>query len=596
MRVPGILLRPAPLRLPPWLRLLPTRHPSTLDYLNSNILSNLHCRPQQRILRLSIVPVGQIQRADSGRGPARWVLTKYGLPMLIEKEIIAPGTYWYTDETSGLPRKLNVTPELTKYWHEQGGKMLGAGLTIPVPFEHDFSAHPMTPKDKLLNNAGWVKEYRLKEGGKLFGVVDVQDEDIARKLPRTIRWTSPWINSFTDGTGHQWNNVISHLALTTRPRITQQAPFGSIAAALSIATETTIDNHSGAARDGFCLSRAGRLVTRKKDKRLCPRYPIAFSMWAGGIRLGEEDMMPPMKKKSKPSPGAEGKGKGEGVGGNSEDEGDGIDDFEDEEGGADDEMGGLMNPMQDSGGDVEMEELLCDLLNALGVPMPEQSSEAEFKRHLYEAAMMKIKELTSKGMAAGEKSDQKPPDASKVTSSPAGGAGQNPLIRQEQQPMYMALSIEDIQKISDPTMRTIALSMFQDNQRLRTEMEASKKVSDGLRDAKLKEAAALRQQRVTILGKVSPRAKADLDAMLAMPSMALSMGDGGAVVDPMAHTLAVLEKGLADMPRLLTAEASALSVQPHPTDGDGQMSDERANEIVDSFSRMMGAPPEKRAS
>ena len=77
--------------------------------------------------------------------------------MLVEKEIIGPGVYWYTDP-AGLPRKLVVTPEYTKYLHEQGGKMLSAGLTIPVPFEHEFNAHPMTPKDKLLNNAGEVKE------------------------------------------------------------------------------------------------------------------------------------------------------------------------------------------------------------------------------------------------------------------------------------------------------------------------------------------------------------------------------------------------------------------------------------------------------
>src|SRR3990167_7500297 len=100
--------------------------------------------------------------------------------MQVEKEIIGPGTHWYRDEATGLPRKLVVTPELTHHWHEQGNKMLGFGLTVPVPCEHDFSAHPMTPADKLKNNAGWVKEYRLKDN-VLFGVVDVQDEELAKK-------------------------------------------------------------------------------------------------------------------------------------------------------------------------------------------------------------------------------------------------------------------------------------------------------------------------------------------------------------------------------------------------------------------------------
>ncbi|MDE2237964.1 MAG: hypothetical protein KGK30_08760, partial [Elusimicrobia bacterium] len=72
--------------------------------------------------------------------------------MLVEKEIISPGTYFYTDQATGVPRKLDVTPAMARYWHEQGNKMLSSGLTVPVPYEHDFQAHPMTPKEKMLNN------------------------------------------------------------------------------------------------------------------------------------------------------------------------------------------------------------------------------------------------------------------------------------------------------------------------------------------------------------------------------------------------------------------------------------------------------------
>ena len=160
--------------------------------------------------------------------------------MLIEKEVIRPGTYWYQDQETGLPRKLVVTPELTKYWHDQGNEMLKAGLTVPVPYEHDFSAHPMTPKEKLLNNAGEVKEYRLKgdKNERLYSVVDIQDPDAQKKVGKSVRWTSPWFNTFTDGDGKEWKNAISHLALTTRPRVVKQEPFSGIAAALSMATET----------------------------------------------------------------------------------------------------------------------------------------------------------------------------------------------------------------------------------------------------------------------------------------------------------------------------------------------------------------------
>ena len=508
--------------------------------------------------------------------------------VLVEKEIIGPATHWYRDETTGMPRKLVVTPELTKYWHDQGNAMLSSGLTVPVPCEHDFDAHPMTPADKLKNNAGWVKEYRLgtpKPDGtrapdnKLFGVVDVQDEELARKLPLTIRWTSPWISSFTDGKGRAWDNVISHLALTTRPRIIDQAPFGSISAALSLATETKVDILGrGVAKDGLCLSKAGKLVVRKRDKQLRPQYPIAFSLFVGGVKLANDDDMTALSddgednvKSKKPKQGAGGAG---------DDIGDVNDDVAD--------ISGLMDPVQDQRGDVRMEELLCDLLSALGVMMPENVGEGEFKRALYEAAMGKIKELTTKAQAS---SDANATASAANTNSPAGGGQTNPIIQQEQQPMYM--SLEDINKISDPTMKGIALSMYNENVRLRTELDAGTKLSASLRDAKLKEENTKRSGRVQLLGKLSPRVKTDLEAMLALPAMALSMGDGGAVVDPMAQTLAVLEKGLADIPRLLMTDTSALSVAPQPTDG--EMSQEAIDKTADDFARMMGCAPEKKA-
>ena len=158
--------------------------------------------------------------------------------------------------------------------------------------------------------------------------------------------------------------------------------------------------------------------------------------------------------------------------------------------------------------------------------------------------------------------------------------------------MYM--SLEEIHKLPDP-MKGVALAMYNENVKLRAEMEASNKVTASLRDAKLKEASAARSSRVSLLSRLSPRVKSDLDAMLALPAMALSMGEGGAVLDPMAQTLAVLEKGLADMPRLLTTDASALSVQPQPQDADA-LSAERADEIADGLARQMGCAPVKRAS
>ena len=1085
--------------------------------------------------------------------------------MLVEKEIIAPGQYWYTDESTGLPRKLEVTPELTKYWHEQGTKMLEYGLQVPVPYEHDFNAHPMTPKEKLVNNAGEIKEYRLKDiydhqrghvKDVLFGVVDVQDPDVKHKIGHNIRWTSPWINSFTDGDGRHWNNVISHLALTTRPRITKQQPFESFTAALSMAddvvfgreytrdeagrfalskkaheasTEVFNQHHKeghnewsknqatklaphlavvqnphssqtqlqkahmtiglahdlmgrhsngelqrkhyeaadlhakaaeqynplsriergvravggtvahgakaavGAAKqygsevasgaknvaghvvnvaragtaaakggwraarlaaragglaargvggairagrtvaagarhvggaiaqgaravgrgvlhlkkkiglsieeledgdfpDNFCLSRAGRLI--EAGPYLLPEYPVAFSMWSNtpliNVAFAADGKPPPHETEENEAPSEEGE------------------DNEPVPGIPDDPnaLPGNNDPMADQPGDIGMEELLCDLLQALGVPMPDESNEHEFQRHLYEAVMSKIKELTSKGMS-GDKSNMpdqnQPPGANPHTSQP------NPLIQQEQQPMYMSLdeinklpkaereialgvlehakkagsaiahgarrvgsaishgagvakraggaiahrvrksipgvkrayykgkakaksvigkavkavhfakelhrvgkraqalrtvhetegafsndgeenkdldtaltelgslleqyktdygveygsdedideyddndyeetdetenneeeqrapemfmsldeinklpraereialgvmehirkaggavagaarrvggaiargagavggavahrvrkampgvkrglykakakaksaigsamgkvkslfgknkaakspiatehhgvvnvdslrayqanlsigfstedqneldtalteldslltqyktdygveygsdedvdddyddeeeeteeqgapemfmSLDDINKLPDP-MRGVAMAMYAENQKLRSAVAASKQITDSLRDAKLKEANIHRLSRVATISRFSPRVKADLTAMLAQPDMALSMGDGGNVVDPMHATLATLEKALGDMPRLLTSESAALNMQPQPTD-ESMMTDARSDELSDALARMVGAPPKR---
>ena len=513
---------------------------------------------------------------------------------LVEKEIIGPATHWYRDEATGQPRKLVVTPDMTRYWAEQGNKMLGLGLTVPVPCEHDFDAHPMTPADKLKNNAGWVKEYKtrdteengVKRKDVLFGVVDIQDPDIAKKLPTTIRWTSPWISSFTDGQGRDWKNVISHLALTTRPRVVNQAPFSGIAAALSIAQPVATIDQAVVKGKGLTLSKAGRLVWVKKGKkhRAQPEFPRAFSLYAG-VKLAEDDMF-------------------------SDPEDDDDDDFmsgdDGESDGADDiDTSGADNILTDQVGDIAppeaaaapggedtipITELLSQLLPILGVQMPDARflTSETFMRELCTAMLAKVTQLAQGAQQQQPPPNQPPPQAAPRPQAP----GQpNPLIQQEQQPMYM--SLEDIQKVTDPTMKTIALSMYKENVKLRGELDAGAKLAGSLRDAKLKEENAKRTQRVTMLGKLSPRVKADLDAMLALPAMALSMGDGGAVNDPMAQTLAVLEKGLADMPRLLTTPQADIIALAQPTDAD-MLSAEQVDKLADDLARQMGCPPEQK--
>ena len=509
--------------------------------------------------------------------------------MLVEKEVISPGTYWYVDERSGVPRKWDVTAATTKYLHEQGQKMVALGLPIPIPFEHDFNAHPMTPKDRLLSNAGEVKDYRMR-GDTLFSVCDITDADARKKIGSgSVRWTSPWITSFTDGSGREWNNVIGHLALTTRPRVTKQAPFPSIAAAMTFALSSPADVFDASRRgptEGFTVSKAHRLVERTtgKSKRLRPQYPMAFSL-STGIKLAEEDLPPP-KKKAPPTDDAGGDADAPPPDADAAPDAAGGDIDIPDAPGMPDDLG--QESFADAANDVGMEELLADLLGALGIHLEKGGSEQQFQRNLYNAAMTKIHELTGKAQNGGADPNQQ--------NQPPNGQPPNPLmpqVKQEQQPMYM--SLEQINGIEDPTMKTIALSMYHENAKLRGALDANTKAVASMHEAELKKANARRQSRVNLLGRMLPSAKADLDADLASPAMALSMGDGGTVVDPMARTLAVLEKGLADMPRLLTTPSAALSEQPQPTDADA-LTEQRADEIAEMQARRMGAPPQQKQS
>jgi hypothetical protein len=141
--------------------------------------------------------------------------------MLVKKEVISPGVYYYTDRETGLPRTLHATPELIRYWHDTGKEMLRAGLSVPVPMEHDEKALPRTTaqkaREQLENNAGWVSDYTL-ENDTLFSVCDILDPKIEEKVKnQTVKWTSPYFTSFVDGAGKSWDGVIGHLALTSRP-------------------------------------------------------------------------------------------------------------------------------------------------------------------------------------------------------------------------------------------------------------------------------------------------------------------------------------------------------------------------------------------
>jgi len=471
----------------------------------------------------------------------------------IEKEVCRPGTAWYIDAATGQPRMATFTPETIRYFHDQGKAMLAAKLSIPVPLEHQ-PLLPMTAAERAANlarhNAGWVADYKFKkikdDDGKdieaLFSEIDIEDLSLVKKLPRTIRWTSPWISSFTDGTGKAWNSVISHLALTTRPRLIKQQPFPSLEAAMSLAGALqeevlTPELLAKPGRGAISLSRAGMVKKRADNGKLCPAYPMAFALYSG---VGFADDVPVDMKNDKKAPDGkkpppDNKPPGEG-----------------EE--------AIEQSLIDEDGDISIYEVLQDLLEAVGVPIEQGSNEGNFFQRLYKAAMEKVK---GGGSAATEPGT--PMNGNQPSNKPGTIA--------EQPPLYM--SLEQAQAIQDPLQKQMALSII-------TLQEQNKKLSgdhEALRKNAFDTAAKTRQARIDRLSaKLAPAAKTSLTQLAA--GAGFSLGDDGKVADALDATLTMLEASIPDLPALLSADKTTVLELPHPRQYNGEMSEQRRQEVV----------------
>lgn len=500
--------------------------------------------------------------------------------MDIRKEIIRPGTYTYINPDTNKPERMTVTKNHIKHFADQGNKMLAGELSIPVPIEHQEDAVPMTKADRaaknLMNNAGWVKKYEVKDD-RLIGILDIQDEKIIEKLPKTIRFTSPHINSFTDGTGAKWDGVISHVALTTRPRITKQEPFApDMAAALSLVTSLTEKSFSSqdVSGKGISLSCAGLL--EKEGDTFKPKFPLAFSLLAG-IKLSEEEIEK-VKKKEK------------------------DDDEEDSEEGEEKKspIDAVREEKNGSGvqADVKIHHVIGHLLEVLGFAPPQNMDETTFERDIYETLMAKFIEVGAK--MEGDEEDTGVIDDAEDKKS------KNPIV--EEQPQMYA-SLEEINAITDHKERKQASMLFSLQQQIKKQEEDSKAQIAAVKeqaekdkkaaelqaekDRKRAEAVSLsileggkkkRDQRIERIAKMMPAAKRDkLLATVGKPSAALSLSDTGVVVDPMAESLELIETALevggGSTVRDMLVNGKSFSEESHPP-MDGTISDERAEELV----------------
>jgi len=213
---------------------------------------------------------------------------------VIRKQILAPATI-IAEDRDGKPLAYNVTPAEIDRLYTEGKDMLKRGLSIPVPLEHQDGAKPVTAADRkaasIKNNAGWVQDF-VRLNGQLYADLDIPDAKLAKKLPSTIKFVSPDIDSFIDPTdGKKRERVITHVALTLRPRWVDQEPFKSAgkdgAVLMSLASPPT---EIGTAAGPIRLSMAAAATATGDKWKLADPAQLR-------IRLGTDGEIPPESEK-----------------------------------------------------------------------------------------------------------------------------------------------------------------------------------------------------------------------------------------------------------------------------------------------------------
>lgn len=146
-------------------------------------------------------------------------------------QVLTPGTWVVGRNPDGTPRTHTFTVEDSRNFASQGNAMLQSGINVPVCWEHQDRQRPGRlskddwAKEKALGTTGWAERYLVsKSTGAAFAEVEIPDEADAKKA-EVVRFCSPEIDKFQDGSSKDWGTVFTHLALTPRPVQHGQAPI-----------------------------------------------------------------------------------------------------------------------------------------------------------------------------------------------------------------------------------------------------------------------------------------------------------------------------------------------------------------------------------
>lgn len=149
---------------------------------------------------------------------------------VFEQEFLKPGKF---EVAPGV--RVTLTQGDIKNYVDGTREMIAAGYLPPVLFEHSAAGSADgSPRDRkaseVKHGSGWLKDVRINEQGGAVHVLEVNDSAAAEKLRNgSIKFTSPELRpSFRDGSGREFRNVISHVALTHKPRFIKQGPITPI--------------------------------------------------------------------------------------------------------------------------------------------------------------------------------------------------------------------------------------------------------------------------------------------------------------------------------------------------------------------------------
>lgn len=157
--------------------------------------------------------------------------------MRYRKDIAWPGRYRLPDG-----KWIQFSRNDTAFLHQRAREMLDAGLQIPVSWEHQDDAQPLTTAEAKANtakfNLGFIADSSVGPDGILESIVDVPVASDAERL-EAVPFVSPEIRyNWTDGLGKLWPGPsITHVAVTPRPVNHQQKRFEKVSLSQYAATE-----------------------------------------------------------------------------------------------------------------------------------------------------------------------------------------------------------------------------------------------------------------------------------------------------------------------------------------------------------------------